>query len=196
MKTTDGGTKTRGIDVAGAASGEDVSGTILGVDIGGTKIAVAPVDATGTLAAPPVVRPSGGWEVDTETFVSSLIAVLREAKTVFAEHNPQAIGLACAGTVDPVRGVVVVSPNLPLHHTPLAHEVEQALKLPVVLENDANAAVLAEAVAGAAKGKRQVVMLALGTGVGGGLFLDGRVYHGAGGGAGELGHTIVRAGGE
>ena len=78
---------------------------------------------------------------------------------------------------------------------PLAQILEEALGVPVVLENDGNAAVLAEATGGVAAGLYHVVMLTLGTGVGGGLLLDGRVYRGAGGGAGELGHTIVQADG-
>ena len=78
---------------------------------------------------------------------------------------------------------------------PAGFHPRRALGLPVVLENDVNAAVRAEATLGAAAGLRHVVMLTLGTGVGGGLWLDGRVYRGANGGAGELGHIIVRAGG-
>jgi glucokinase len=82
-----------------------------------------------------------------------------------------------------------------LAEVPLASLLEKALGLPVVIENDVNAAVEAEATVGVATGLRDVVMLTLGTGVGGGLWLDGRVYRGANGGAAELGHMIVRAGG-
>ncbi len=89
----------------------------------------------------------------------------------------------------------MASPNLPLEDAPLSFALEKALGLPVVLENDVNAAVRAEATIGAAAGLRDVVMLTLGTGVGGGLWLDGHVYRGANGGAAELGHIIVRAGG-
>jgi len=113
----------------------------------------------------------------------------------FSKFEPEAVGLACAGTVDSDQGVVVSSPNLPLKDVPLAGILQRSLGIPVVLENDANAAVLGEAVAGAAAGLRHVVMLTLGTGVGGGLFLDGRLYRGASGGAAELGHVIVQADG-
>ncbi len=87
----------------------------------------------------------------------------------FASFNPGAIGLACAGTVDVGRGVVVSSPNLLLIETPVAPALQTALGIPVVIENDANAALLGEAAVGAAEGLEHVVMLTLGTGVGGGL---------------------------
>lgn len=168
--------------------------SVLGVDVGGTKIAAGPVDRAGDQLASPLFSPS--HTADTESFLAGLKASLRQAMTRFDSLAPKAIGVACAGTVDMARGVVVTSPNLPLTEVPVASILEAALGVPVVLENDANAAVLGEAVAaGAARGLRNVVMLALGTGVGGGLFLDGRVYRGASGGAGELGHIIVQKGG-
>lgn len=168
--------------------------SMLGVDVGGTKVAAGPVDRAGGLLASPLIEASRA--TDTASFLAGLEATLRSALAEFAAFGPRAIGLACAGTVDGVRGVVVTSPNLPLREVPLAGILHEALGIPVILENDANAAVLGEAVAGAATGLRHVVMLTLGTGVGGGLFLDGKLFRGANGGAGELGHTIVRADGE
>jgi len=167
--------------------------SVLGVDVGGTKIAVGPVDDTGARLAAPLVEPSRSR--DTESFLAGLEATLRRALLEFARFGPRAIGLACAGTVDTGRGVVVTSPNLPLVEVPVAQAMQDALGVPIVIENDANAAVLGEAVAGAAIDFRHVVMLTLGTGVGGGLLLDGRIYHGANGGAGELGHMVVQKGG-
>jgi glucokinase len=167
--------------------------SVLGVDVGGTKIAAGPVDRAGNQLAPPLFSPS--QTTDTESFLAGLEASLRQAMTRFDSFAPRAVGLACAGTIDMARGVVVTSPNLPLTEVPVAPILQAALGVPVVLDNDGNAAVLGEAVAGAATGLRNVVMLALGTGVGGGLFLDGRVYRGASGGAGELGHIIVQMGG-
>jgi glucokinase len=167
--------------------------TVLGVDVGGTKMAVGPVDRDGTQLAPPLVE-----HTRTESEAAFLAGVergLRHALEEFKEFGPVAFGLACAGTVDSQRGVVVASPNLPLVEVPVVAVLEKALNMPVVLDNDVNAAILAEATLGAAAGLRHVVMLTLGTGVGGGLWLDGKVYRGASGGAAELGHTIVRAGG-
>ena len=166
---------------------------VLGVDVGGTKIAVAPVDPTGSQLAPPLVAPS--QTADRDSFLSGLEEVLRRALAEFQRFAPQAIGIACAGTVDSGGTEIVSSPNLPLVHVPLKAILEEKLGIPVVLENDANAAGLGEAVAGAAAGLKDVVMLTLGTGVGGAMLLDGRLYHGAHGGAGELGHMVVQMGG-
>jgi glucokinase len=168
--------------------------TMLGVDVGGTKVAAGPVDRAGGLLAPPLVEASRA--TDTASFLAGLEITLRRALVEFAGFAPRAIGLACAGTVDNKRGVVVTSPNLPLREVPLAGILSEALGIPVILENDANAALLSEVATGAAAGLRHVVMLTLGTGIGGGLFLDGRLFRGVGGGAGELGHTIVQADGQ
>lgn len=162
--------------------------------MGGTKVAVAPVDRSGNILAPALVEPS--QSESTGAFLAGLEGTLRRSFAAFADLEPRAIGLACAGTVDSEHGVVVTSPNLPLEGVRLAAILEESLGSSVVLENDANAAAWAEAVVGAAAGHRHVVMLALGTGVGGGLVLNGRIYRGVGGGAAELGHTIVCAGGE
>ena len=167
--------------------------SVLGIDVGGTKVAVGPVGSDGTELAPTLVEPT--CAEDQASFLAGLEASLRRALAAFARFEPKAFGLACAGTIDSERGVVVASPHLPLANAPLAFALEKALGLPVVLENDVNAAVRAEATIGVAAGLRDVVMLTLGTGVGGGLWLDGHVYRGANGGAAELGHTIVRAGG-
>ena len=166
---------------------------MLGVDAGGTKVIAAPVDAKGRVLAEPITDPS--QTRDSDSFVKGLISTLKRARAEFAIPLG-GVGMACAGTVDPVQGIVVTSPNLPLERVPLREILEQALDMPVVLENDANAAVLAEATAGVAHGLKHVVMLTLGTGVGGGMYLGGRLYRGAGGGAAELGHTIVLVDGE
>jgi len=167
--------------------------SVLGVDIGGTKIAVGPVSSGGEQLAPSLFALSRTNSL--EAFVSGLEQVLREAVRQFQAYAPAALGVACAGTVDHDRGVVVTSPNLPLQDFPLAQVLEEKLGLPVFLENDANAALVGEAAAGAAVGMRHVVMLTLGTGVGGALFLEGKLYRGTSGAAGELGHmTVVRGG--
>ncbi len=166
---------------------------VLGVDIGGTKIAIGPIGPDGRELARPIVEATR--TADEASFLTGVETSLRRATTEFAAFEPRAFGLACAGTIDTAQGIVVSSPNLPLSNVPLASLLEKALDTPVVLENDVNAAVRAEATVGVAAGLRHVVMLALGTGVGGGLWLDGHVYRGTSGAAGELGHIVVRAGG-
>lgn len=170
------------------------SGTVIGVDVGGTKVAVAPVDRTGRMVAEPLIEPTA--TSGTDAFIEGLRTTLGRALEQFSSFSPGAIGIACAGTVDAEHRHVVKSPNLPLDNFPLAEALQSALGLEVVLENDANAALLAEVTVGAASGLKHVVMLTLGTGVGGGILTDGRLYRGAGGGAAELGHVIVCGGGE
>jgi glucokinase len=169
---------------------------VLGVDIGGTKIAVGPVARDGRLLDGVVSRPSDPRS--ERDFLDGLYAALLDglARARHDGHEVLALGLGCAGTIARDRGAVVVSPNLPLADVPLARLVTEHTGLPVVLDNDANVATLAEARVGTAAGLRQVIMFTLGTGVGGGIVLDGRLYRGATGAAGELGHTIVAGGGE
>jgi glucokinase len=169
---------------------------MLGVDIGGTKMAVAPVDEAGRIVGVPLVRPSR--TESTEHFLDGLVQVVRDAlaASAAARLDVVGVGLGCAGMVDWTRGIVVASPHLPLHDTPVRSRVATAIGLPTTLDNDANVAALAETRVGAAKGLRHVVMLTLGTGVGGGLVLGGRVYRGATGAAAELGHMRVASDGE
>lgn len=167
--------------------------SVLGVDLGGTKIAVGPVDREGTLLAPPILALT--QSSDASSLLAGLTSTLQQALAEFEQFAPGAVGLACAGTVDGVRGEIIKSPNLPLRDAPVAAMLQVELGLPVVIENDANAAVVAEVAAGVAVGLRDVVMLTLGTGVGGGIIMGGRLYRGANNAAGELGHMVVRAGG-
>lgn len=167
---------------------------VLGVDVGGSKMALAPIDRTGRFMGQ--VVSTATQTRDTAAFLAGLEASIADALTALDDIRIDAIGLACAGTVDGERGVVATSPNLPLREMALAEHIERVFDVPVVLENDVNAAVWAECSCGAAVGYDHVVMVALGTGIGGGLVLDGRLYRGAGGGAAELGHTIVCRDGE
>ena len=166
---------------------------MLGVDIGGTKMALGLVGSDGHLLR--AVHEKATRTEDQDAFVEGLVRALRSVLEG-ADEPPIGIGLGCAGTVDWGRGAVIESPNLPVSDLPLAGIVADALDLPVILDNDANVATWAEVRVGCARGLRHVVMLTLGTGVGGGLVLDGRLYRGANGCAGELGHTIVQAEGD
>jgi glucokinase len=169
---------------------------MVGFDVGGTKVAAGRVSRDGRLSGESRVVASGARDVAAvvESIVETGEGVMRDAAS--AGENVVGVGIGCAGTVDLRRGLVVTSPNLPLTDAPLAALVGDRLGLPVFLDNDANVAAWAEVQVGAARGCRHVVMLALGTGVGGGLVLDGRLYRGATGAAGEIGHMIIVAGGE
>ena len=101
------------------------------------------------------------------------------------------VGVGAPGPLDRASGLVVVAPNLKWNNYPLAPNVEALVRLPVLLDNDANCATLGEWWMGAGRGTRHMVGLTIGTGIGGGLIIDGRLYHGASDVAGEIGHTTI-----
>ncbi len=164
----------------------------LGVDIGGTKVAAGLVDARGRiLAKARVPMVSRGDAAAGLRSVESAIAAALQAQAGKGTA-PAAIGISSPGPLDPERGVVLNPPNLPCwRNFPLAQEIQKAHGLPTRIDNDANAAALAEALWGAGAGYRYVFYATLGTGIGTGLVLDGRIYHGRTGAAVEAGHISL-----
>lgn len=157
----------------------------IGVDIGGTKIAAGVVDEDGAVLAT-ARRDSPAREVARIRGV--VVDLVRELQ---AETEVGAVGIGAAGFVGSDRRTVVFSANLAWRDEPLADGVERELGLPVVVENDANAAGWAEFRFGAAKDARDMFMLTVGTGLGGALVVDGRLVRGSGGFAGEVAHMNV-----
>lgn len=164
--------------------------TFLGVDIGGTKVAAGLVTASGKiLLRTQVPMAAEGSAADGLAAVMLAIDRALAAAEAAGEKQPSAIGLSSPGPLDPRRGVVINPPNLGCwRNFPLAAEIEKHYHLPTHLDNDANAAALAEARWGAGQGMAAVFYATLGTGVGAGLVLDGKVYHGRTGAAVEGGH--------
>ena len=163
----------------------------LGVDIGGTKIAAGVVDDGGSIlrqARVPMAA-HGGPAAGLAAVVSAIKAV---TESLDQAGGLRGIGICSPGPLDPARGVVINPPNLPCWRDyPLAAEVGKAFGIPVRLDNDANAAALAEAQWGAGRGYRNVFYATLGTGIGTGIVLDGRIYHGRTGAAAEGGHVSI-----
>ena len=164
---------------------------ILGVDIGGTKVAAALVNSRGkvqhAVRVPMVAR--GSAEQGFRAVREAIDAVTASAseKSIAA-----AIGVCSPGWVDSTRGVLLDAANLPCwRNFPLARKIEKHYGLPARLANDANAAALAEARWGAGKGSENVFYVSLGTGIGTALVLQGRIYEGRAGGAGEGGHMTI-----
>lgn len=121
-----------------------------------------------------------------------MLATLEAALRDLLDAGPvTAIGVACAGQIDPAAGTVAYAPNLDWHDVPLAGRLGKALGLPVVVENDVRAAAWGESRHGAGRGAGSLVAVFVGTGVGSGAVLDGRLWRGAGNAAGEVGHTQV-----
>jgi glucokinase len=155
----------------------------IGVDVGGTKIAAGVVDAQGEIVEQVRVgTPASTAEAVEEGIVE---AVLR----LTATHSVAAVGLAVAGFVDEKRSLLRFAPNLPMQDRPLRDLISPRVGLPVVVENDANAAAWGEYRFGGGRGVTDVVLITVGTGLGGGTVLDGRLLRGAYGVAGEFGHV-------
>jgi glucokinase len=157
---------------------------VIGVDLGGTKIAVAIVDRTGRIEAQDELpTPTRSEEAVVEAIEGAIERLLDE--------DVAAVGLGVPSTVDQHTGRAVSSVNIPLTDVPLREHVAARFGVPCGIDNDANAAAIAEWQVGAGRGTRHMIMLTLGTGVGGGLILDGRPYRGSVGAAAELGHMVI-----
>jgi glucokinase len=171
----------------GLDAGADSASTTLtvGVDVGGTKVAAGVVDESGQLLTRTRRETPAA---DTAKVEDAIADAVRE---VAASHEVGAIGLAAAGFVDALRSMVLFAPNLAWRDTPLRASLEQRLGLPTVVENDANAAAWAEARFGAGRGEDHVVVLTVGTGIGGGIVLDGQLLRGRFGVAAEIGHLNI-----
>jgi glucokinase len=171
-------------------------GLIIGVDIGGTKVAAGLVNPRGE-----ILFKSRIPMVSRKSAAAGLHAVVIAIETVLAAEAAQgaclsAIGISCPGPLDPTRGVVINPPNLPCwRNFPIADKIQEACGLSAQLDNDANAAALAESLWGAGAGYPSVFYTTLGTGIGTGIVLDGCIYHGRTGAAGEGGHVSVDPGG-
>lgn len=157
----------------------------LGVDSGGTGIKFVVTDSLGSVVE------DGEVPTDPDSIPRSMELLARAVSSSFPQIK--ALGLACAGIVDPVRGTLGRSPNLPgWQNTNLIQLVGASFDgTPVVLANDVNGALYGEFRHGAGRGCTNLVMIALGTGVGGGVILDGKLLSGSHHSAGEIGHTIL-----
>ena len=166
---------------------------IIGVDIGGTKVAVGFVDSNGTILKQlrnPMISTSDA-EAGLEAVFTAIDALLAEASITKAGAIG-GIGICAPGPLDPKTGVVVNPPNLPCwRNFPLAARARERYGVPVKVDNDANAAGLAETHWGVARGYRYVFYATVGTGIGSGIVFDGRIYHGKTGAAGEGGHLSI-----
>jgi glucokinase len=160
----------------------------VGVDVGGTKVLGGVVTADGEIIETSR-RPTPTDAEHTARVIAEVVTELA------AKHEIEAVGIGAAGYVDASRSVVLHAPNLAWRDEPLKARIEALVNLPVVVENDANAAAWAEYRHGAGKGSSHLVMITVGTGIGGGIVLDGALYRGAFGVAAEFGHIqVVRDG--
>lgn len=165
------------------------SAETIGVDLGGTKMLVGVLSGTEPLWESREASTGQGEDELVELLVREV------SKARDARPDVTGVGLGVPATIDHDKGIAVSAVNLPLSELPLRDIVEERVGLPVVVDNDANVAAYAEFVYGAAKGMPNIVMLTIGTGIGGGLVLDGKLYRGATGAGAELGHMVIQADG-
>jgi glucokinase len=169
---------------------------IIGVDLGGTNIVTGalPVDGRQLYALrSQATRAEQGADAVVDRIAQMVEEVIAETReeTGATREDFAGMGIGSPGPLDRERGIVIVTPNLGWRDFPLRDAVAQRVGLPATLDNDANCATLGEWWCGAAQGGRNVVGLTIGTGIGGGLILDGQLYHGASDVAGEIGHTTI-----
>ncbi len=168
----------------------------VGIDLGGTFIKGGIVDEKGSILVQdkvPTECDKGGEKV-VENIANLALALLE--KSGVAKEEVVGLGMGVPGMIDCQAGVVILSENLYLEHFPIRDKVAEKTGLSVAIANDANVATLGEVQFGAAKAYNDVIMLTLGTGVGGGIVIGGKIVEGNQGAGAELGHVVVKAGGE
>lgn len=168
----------------------------LGIDLGGTFIKGGVVDREGNILATGKVATEAQLGADrVADNIASLIEELVEKSSVQREAIV-GVGIGSPGMVDSAAGVIIYANNLPFNCFPLAYEIERRTGFAAKVANDANAATLGEVKFGSARGRSSVVMLTVGTGVGGGVIIDGKLFEGNRSAGAELGHMTLISGGE
>lgn len=162
----------------------------IGIDLGGINVAAALVSEQGEILSRRSCPTPRGADSVADAIAGHVRGLLKAGN-----QRPAYIGVGSPGTIDPENGVVEYWSNLDFRHVPLAGMIQQRTGLPAILENDANCAALGEYVAGAGRGSRSMVVITLGTGIGGGAVLDGRLYTGFNYAGLEVGHFVVEHGG-
>jgi glucokinase len=165
---------------------------VIGIDLGGTKISTALVDSDGKIIAQDYRETLAAEGPDT--VIERMLDAARDviANAGASPSQVAAVGIGAPGPLDIKAGIVISPPNLPgWDRIPLKQIIEDGLGITAFLENDANAAALGEHRFGAGRGAEHVIYVTVSTGIGGGLILDGKLYHGANGMAGEIGHMTI-----
>ncbi len=161
---------------------------LAGIDIGGTKTAIAIAESSGKILR------KQRLDTQPDNPRAALREIATEVRSIAGAFPGElvSVGVGCCGPLDLERGLVLSPPNLPgWKHVELVADLSSLLGAQVVLENDANAAAMGEREAGAARGFDDVLYVTVSTGIGGGIIVNGRLIHGVGGGAGEIGHMTV-----
>jgi len=168
----------------------------LGIDLGGTNIVASVVDNDYNILS--TAKRKTNCPRPSEEIVGDMAAVALEAIELAGvkKEEIEAAGVGAPGSIDPVNGVIIYANNLGFRDVPVAKMLKNLTGLDFYLENDANAAAYGEFIAGAGKGTKNFVMITLGTGVGGGVIIDGKIYSGSNYAGAELGHAVIAIDGE
>jgi glucokinase len=171
---------------------------IIGVDIGGTNLVVGAVSEDGRTVRGLLTEPTGVPD-GPEAVIQRIVAMARAVMASTRREDPDAefrgVGIGSPGPLNRETGVVIFTPNLRWRNMPIRGRIGNGLGLPASLDNDANCALLGEHWVGAAQGARSAVCLTIGTGIGGGIIVDGQLVHGASDVAGEIGHITIEING-
>lgn len=168
----------------------------LGIDLGGTNIVAGVVDENFKILAigkRKTALPRSAEEIADDMVAASLDAIKNAGLTI---DDIDSCGIGAPGSVDTETGNISYSNNLGFYNVPLGEMIEKRLSKKVYIENDANAAAYGEYIAGAGKGAQNFVAMTLGTGVGAGIIIDGKIYSGSNGAGGEIGHIVIAMNGE
>ncbi len=166
----------------------------IGVDLGGTNLRVAAIDSTGRVLDR--ISLPADYSAGPERVVGDIVDVIKRFRSRHSVSSLRGVGIGVPGFIDMDAGVVVGAANLPgFQGFPIRHEIQRVLGTPITLENDANAAALGEMWLGAGKDVKDLILITLGTGIGGGIVVGGKVLHGFLGMAGEIGHMTIFADG-
>ena len=167
---------------------------VVGIDLGGTNIVAGTIAADGSEILGVVSQPTLS-EQGPDAVVERIIRLARASMAEAGVKEIAGVGIGSPGPLNTKTGIVLMTPNLGWTNMPLRERVSQGLGLPATLDNDANCAIYGEWWRGAAQGVQHVVGLTIGTGIGGGIVLDGKIYHGASDVAGEIGHMTIESNG-
>ncbi len=162
-----------------------------GVDLGGTFVKCGIVDSDGRLIRKDKVKTESSYDDVVKSMADIILKLAKEEGVTLS-----GVGIGCPGTVDGKKGVILYSNNLDWKNAPLARDISKLVKVPVAITNDANSAALGESAYGAGKNYTDMILVTLGTGVGSGIVIDGKLFEGNKGAGAELGHTVIRMNGE